>query len=125
MASRSLVFEDYLKHEKNMPMPVADTAPRLERAVLSAHRCLSVQMWRVRLCLAGGGREHVGYFANEEAGAAAYNRALERLKKLEGALPARALERHNVERVGRAAPSAAAGAGDVVPRTPSKPGGSE
>jgi hypothetical protein len=23
-------------------------------------------MWRVRLCLAGGGREHIGYFADEE-----------------------------------------------------------
>jgi len=39
------------------------------------------QMWRVRLCLAGGGREHIGYFANEEEGAWAYRRALQRLKK--------------------------------------------
>ena len=37
-------------------------------------------MWRVRLCLAGGGREHVGYFANEEEGAWAYHCALQRLK---------------------------------------------
>ena len=40
-----------------------------------------LQMWRVRLCLAGGGREHVGYFANEEQGAVAYHNALQRLKK--------------------------------------------
>jgi hypothetical protein len=58
------------------------------------------QMWRVRLCLAGGGREHVGYFANEEAGAAAYIRALERLRKQEGALPARALDRDGQEKRG-------------------------
>jgi hypothetical protein len=39
-----------------------------------------VQMWRVRLCLAGGGREHIGYFGNEQEGAWAYQRALDRLK---------------------------------------------
>jgi hypothetical protein len=38
-------------------------------------------MWRVRLCLAGGGREHIGYFSNEEEGALAYQRALQRVKK--------------------------------------------
>jgi len=38
------------------------------------------QMWRVRLCLAGGGREHIGYFADEHEGAMAYARALHRLK---------------------------------------------
>ena len=38
-------------------------------------------MWRVRLCLAGGGREHVGYFSKEEDGAMAYQRAIQRLKK--------------------------------------------
>ena len=41
----------------------------------------SSQMWRVRLCLAGGGREHVGYFADEEEGAWAYRAALERLNR--------------------------------------------
>ena len=45
----------------------------------------------------------MGYFANEEAGAAAYARALERLKSQEGALPARAMERHSQERDVRAA----------------------
>ena len=44
-------------------------------------------MWRVRLCLAGGAREHVGYFNNEQEGAWAYQRALERLKKKGGSLP--------------------------------------
>lgn len=38
------------------------------------------QMWRVRLCLAGGGREHIGYFSDENEGAMAYARALQRLK---------------------------------------------
>lgn len=38
------------------------------------------QMWRVRLCLAGGGREHIGYFSDEHEGALAYARALQRLK---------------------------------------------
>lgn len=37
-----------------------------------------VQMWRVRLCLAGGGREHVGYFNNEHDGAMAYQLAVQR-----------------------------------------------
>ena len=50
--------------------------------------------------MAGGGREHVGYFASEEAGAMAYSRALERLKMQEGALPARAMERYSLEREG-------------------------
>ncbi len=55
--------------------------------------------------MAGGGREHVGYFANEEAGAMAYARALERLKMQEGALPARAMERYSLEREARTAAS--------------------
>jgi len=38
------------------------------------------QMWRVRLCLAGGGREHIGYFSDEREGALAYAEALQRLK---------------------------------------------
>eukprot|EP00960_Hanusia_phi_P048066 758750-Hanusia_phi.AAC.2 len=38
------------------------------------------QMWRVRLCLAGGGREHIGYFSDEREGAMAYAEALQRLK---------------------------------------------
>lgn len=38
-------------------------------------------MWRVRVCLAGGGREHVGYFLNEEEGALAYQRALNRIRE--------------------------------------------
>ena len=37
-------------------------------------------MWRVRLCLAGGGREHIGYFSDEREGALAYAEALQRLK---------------------------------------------
>ena len=43
------------------------------------------QMWRVRLCLAGGGREHVGYYANEEEGAHAYNVALQKKESQAGA----------------------------------------
>ena len=35
-----------------------------------------LQMWRVRLCLAGGGREHVGYYADDEKAALAYNKAV-------------------------------------------------
>ncbi len=47
-------------------------------------------MWRVRLCLAGGGRRHVGYFADEGEGAAAYFRALDDLRRQHaGPLPAR------------------------------------
>ena len=38
-------------------------------------------MWRVRVCLAGGGREHVGYFLDEKEGALAYLRAVERIKQ--------------------------------------------
>ena len=38
------------------------------------------KMWRVRVCLAGGGREHVGYFLDEKEGAMAYLRAVERIK---------------------------------------------
>ena len=41
-------------------------------------------MWRVRLCLAGGGREHIGYFSDEEEGAKAYFAALARLEKSSG-----------------------------------------
>jgi hypothetical protein len=39
------------------------------------------KMWRVRVCLAGGGREHVGYFLDEKEGALAYLRAVERIKQ--------------------------------------------
>ena len=39
------------------------------------------KMWRVRVCLAGGGREHVGYFLDEKEGAMAYLRAVERIKQ--------------------------------------------
>jgi hypothetical protein len=87
----------------------------------SGGRCAAdewmVQMWRVRLCLAGGGREHVGYFASEEAGAVAYARALERLKMHEGALPARAMERYSQEREARAA-AAGTGAPAAPPPVP-------
>ena len=37
------------------------------------------KMWRVRVCLAGGGREHVGYYLDEKEGALAYLRAVERI----------------------------------------------
>ena len=59
---------------------------RLQKATLKRQKSLThwpaflLQMWRVRLCLAGGGREHVGYFANQEEGAWAYHCALQRLK---------------------------------------------
>lgn len=39
------------------------------------------KMWRVRVCLAGGGREHVGYFLNEKEGALAYTKALARISE--------------------------------------------
>ena len=39
------------------------------------------KMWRVRVCLAGGGREHVGYYLDEKEGALAYLRAVERIKQ--------------------------------------------
>ena len=39
------------------------------------------KMWRVRVCLAGGGREHVGYYLSEKEGALAYLRAVERIKQ--------------------------------------------
>jgi len=41
------------------------------------------KMWRVRVCLAGGGREHVGYFLNEREGALAYTRALSRIRQMQ------------------------------------------
>jgi hypothetical protein len=66
--------------------------------------------------LAGGGREHVGYFANEEAGAMAYARALERLKLQEGALPARAMERYSLEREARAAALGPPAGGTAAPQ---------
>jgi len=34
------------------------------------------RMWRVRLCLQGGARQHVGYYVDEEEGAVAYVQAL-------------------------------------------------
>jgi hypothetical protein len=39
----------------------------------------------VRVCLAGGGREHVGYYLDEAQGAAAYQQALERIRQGQGA----------------------------------------
>mmetsp|Transcript_16308 Transcript_16308/g.25313 ORF Transcript_16308/g.25313 Transcript_16308/m.25313 type:complete len:515 (-) Transcript_16308:149-1693(-) len=39
------------------------------------------KMWRVRVCLAGGGREHVGYFVDEAEGAKAYQIALEKRQR--------------------------------------------
>eukprot|EP00802_Teleaulax_amphioxeia_P012421 Tamp_12463.p1 GENE.Tamp_12463~~Tamp_12463.p1 ORF type:complete len:182 (+),score=28.41 Tamp_12463:81-626(+) len=41
------------------------------------------RMWRVRLCLAGGARQHVGYYLDEEEGAVAYVHALS-LAKAQG-----------------------------------------
>jgi len=38
------------------------------------------RMWRVRLCLAGGARQHVGYYLDEEEGAVAYVHALNQAK---------------------------------------------
>lgn len=37
------------------------------------------RMWRVRVCLVGGSRQHIGYYADEEAGAEAYLDALKQL----------------------------------------------
>lgn len=37
------------------------------------------RMWRVRVCLVGGSRQHIGYFADEEQGAEAYLEALKSL----------------------------------------------
>lgn len=34
------------------------------------------KMWRVRLCLQGGARQHVGYYMDEKEGAVAYLQAL-------------------------------------------------
>ncbi len=30
------------------------------------------RMWRVRVCLVGGSRQHIGYYADEEQGAESY-----------------------------------------------------
>ena len=63
------------------PSREGNTSSRLHQSFRGVTWDKMKKMWRVRVCLAGGGREHVGYFLDEKEGAMAYLRAVERIKQ--------------------------------------------
>ena len=66
---------------RRVPTREASTCSRLHQSFRGVTWDKMKKMWRVRVCLAGGGREHVGYFLDEKEGAMAYLRAVERIKQ--------------------------------------------